>query len=125
MVFPEGTNGNRKALLLFKPGAFIPGVPVQPVVFRFKMWDTITWTFDGQDIPLLVFLTLCGLYTHIEFQYLPVYYPNQREKRKKKFKYYIQHEYEHNNLLGCRPLIGNCFLYKYSLYSIIPGGQHL
>lgn len=80
MVFPEGTNGNRKALLLFKPGAFIPGVPVQPVVFRFKMWDTITWTFDGQDIPLLVFLTLCGLYTHIEFQYLPVYYPNQREK---------------------------------------------
>ena len=103
MVFPEGTNGNRKALLLFKPGAFIPGVPVQPVVFRFKMWDTITWTFDGQDIPLLVFLTLCGLYTHIEFQYLPVYYPNQREKRKKKLNIIFNMNMNITTCLGADP----------------------
>ena len=41
MIFPEGTNSNRKSLPKFKPGAFIPGVPVQPVLLRFEGWDTL------------------------------------------------------------------------------------
>ncbi|EMP42579.1 Lysophosphatidylcholine acyltransferase 1 [Chelonia mydas] len=35
MIFPEGTCTNRSCLITFKPGAFIPGVPVQPVVLRY------------------------------------------------------------------------------------------
>lgn len=31
LVFPEGTCTNRKGLIQFKPGAFYPGVPVQPI----------------------------------------------------------------------------------------------
>ena len=31
LVFPEGTITNGQALISFKPGAFLPGVPVQPV----------------------------------------------------------------------------------------------
>jgi len=80
MIFPEGTNSNRKALLKFKPGAFIPGVPVQPVLLRFKMWDTITWTFDGSNILLLMYLTLCQIQIQMEVDYLPVYTPNADEK---------------------------------------------
>eukprot|EP00064_Thunnus_orientalis_P003924 superscaffoldBa00000341_g3935 len=35
MIFPEGTCTNRSCLITFKPGAFIPAVPVQPVVIRY------------------------------------------------------------------------------------------
>ncbi|MFT7811738.1 lysophosphatidylcholine acyltransferase 1-like isoform X1 [Arapaima gigas] len=35
MIFPEGTCTNRSCLITFKPGAFIPAVPVQPVVLRY------------------------------------------------------------------------------------------
>uniref|UniRef100_A0A8C6PIH1 Lysophosphatidylcholine acyltransferase 2 n=1 Tax=Nothobranchius furzeri TaxID=105023 RepID=A0A8C6PIH1_NOTFU len=35
LIFPEGTCTNRSCLITFKQGAFIPGVPVQPVVIRY------------------------------------------------------------------------------------------
>lgn len=81
MIFPEGTNSNRKSLIKFKPGAFLPGVPVQPVVLRFKMWDTITWTFNGSTIPALLFFTLCQFCISMEIEYLPVYVPTDDEKK--------------------------------------------
>ena len=34
MIFPEGSTSNRKALMSFKPGAFVPGKPVQPILIR-------------------------------------------------------------------------------------------
>ena len=50
-IFPEGTNSNRNALITFKPGAFVAGCPVQPIILRFYGWDTYTWTFSqlGSD----------------------------------------------------------------------------
>lgn len=48
MVFPEGTCTNRSCLITFKPGAFYPGVPVQPVLIRYNnRTDSFTWTWDG------------------------------------------------------------------------------
>ena len=35
VIFPEGTTTNGRALITFKPGAFIPAVPVQPVLIRY------------------------------------------------------------------------------------------
>uniref|UniRef100_M3ZSU6 Lysophosphatidylcholine acyltransferase 1 n=1 Tax=Xiphophorus maculatus TaxID=8083 RepID=M3ZSU6_XIPMA len=65
MIFPEGTCTNRSCLITFKPGAFIPGVPVQPVVIRYpNKLDTITWTWQGP-----------GAY------FLPIYTPSEEEKR--------------------------------------------
>ena len=34
LIFPEGSTSNRKALVSFKPGAFVPGKPIQPVLVR-------------------------------------------------------------------------------------------
>jgi lysophosphatidylcholine acyltransferase/lyso-PAF acetyltransferase len=34
-IFPEGTCTNGKVMIDFKPGAFYPGVPVQPVLIRY------------------------------------------------------------------------------------------
>ncbi|XP_014668962.1 PREDICTED: lysophosphatidylcholine acyltransferase 2-like [Priapulus caudatus] len=50
-IFPEGTCTNRSCLISFKPGAFYPGVPVQPVLIRYQnRLDTVTWTWDGLDV---------------------------------------------------------------------------
>jgi len=81
-VFPEGTCNNRKALVQFKPGAFIPGLPVQPVCLKYANYgfDSFTWTWLGPHPFTLVWLTLCQIHSPIEFHFLPVYNPNEEEK---------------------------------------------
>ena len=37
LLFAEGTCTNRKSYTFFKPGAFYPGVPVQPVIVRYRV----------------------------------------------------------------------------------------
>ncbi|XP_066531459.1 lysophosphatidylcholine acyltransferase 1 isoform X2 [Hoplias malabaricus] len=82
MIFPEGTCTNRSCLIAFKPGAFIPGVPVQPVVLRYpNKMDTISWTWQGPGAFKILWLTLCQLHNSIEIEYLPIYTPSEEEKK--------------------------------------------
>ncbi|XP_060047108.1 lysophosphatidylcholine acyltransferase 1 [Erinaceus europaeus] len=82
MIFPEGTCTNRTCLITFKPGAFIPGVPVQPVVLRYpNSLDTITWTWQGPGALKILWLTLCQPHSRVEIEFLPVYSPSEDEKR--------------------------------------------
>uniref|UniRef100_A0A671LCR8 Lysophosphatidylcholine acyltransferase 1-like n=1 Tax=Sinocyclocheilus anshuiensis TaxID=1608454 RepID=A0A671LCR8_9TELE len=82
MIFPEGTCTNRSCLIAFKPGAFIPGVPVQPVLLRYpNEMDTISWTWQGPGAFKILWLTLCQLHNSIEIEYLPTYTPSEEEKK--------------------------------------------
>ncbi|XP_067132362.1 lysophosphatidylcholine acyltransferase isoform X2 [Centruroides vittatus] len=82
VIFPEGTCTNRQCLISFKPGAFYPGVPVQPVCIRYpNKLDTMTWTWEGPGALKLLWLTLCQFRSYCEIEYLPVYKPNEIEKR--------------------------------------------
>uniref|UniRef100_A0A8D2A9R8 Lysophosphatidylcholine acyltransferase 1 n=1 Tax=Sus scrofa TaxID=9823 RepID=A0A8D2A9R8_PIG len=82
MIFPEGTCTNRTCLITFKPGAFIPGVPVQPVVLRYpNSLDTITWTWQGPGALKILWLTLCQFHNQVEIEFLPVYHPSEEEKK--------------------------------------------
>ncbi|XP_043833110.1 lysophosphatidylcholine acyltransferase 1 [Dromiciops gliroides] len=82
MIFPEGTCTNRTCLITFKPGAFIPGVPVQPVVLRYpNKLDTITWTWQGPGALKILWLTLCQFHNFVEIEFLPVYTPSEEEKK--------------------------------------------
>ncbi|XP_038626334.1 lysophosphatidylcholine acyltransferase 1 [Tachyglossus aculeatus] len=82
MIFPEGTCTNRTCLITFKPGAFIPGVPVQPVILRYpNKLDTITWTWQGPGALKILWLTLCQFHNFVEIEFLPVYIPSEEEKR--------------------------------------------
>ncbi|KAI5774487.1 LPCAT1 [Gulo gulo luscus] len=82
MIFPEGTCTNRTCLITFKPGAFIPGVPVQPVVLRYpNELDTITWTWQGPGALETLWLTLCQFHNRVEIEFLPVYSPSEEEKK--------------------------------------------
>ncbi|XP_070412305.1 lysophosphatidylcholine acyltransferase 1 [Nothobranchius furzeri] len=81
MIFPEGTCTNRSGLILFKAGAFIPGLPVQPVTLRYPdKLDTVSWTWRGPGALKILWLTLCQLHNSMEIEYLPVYYPSDEEK---------------------------------------------
>ncbi|KAM3858631.1 lysophosphatidylcholine acyltransferase 1 [Diretmus argenteus] len=81
MIFPEGTCTNRSGLIIFKPGAFIPAIPVQPVVLRYpNKLDTVTWTWRGPGAFKILWLTLCQLHNPMEIEYLPIYTPSEEEK---------------------------------------------
>lgn len=82
MIFPEGTCTNRSCLITFKPGAFIPAVPVQPVVIRYpNKLDSITWTWQGPGAFEILWLTLCQLHNEFEIEFLPIYTPSEEEKK--------------------------------------------
>ena len=78
-LFPEGviTNGNQ--LMRFKKGAFKPGKPVQPVLIRYpNRIDTIK--LDRSNPTQAIWVTLCQLFTNVELEFLPVYYPSIDER---------------------------------------------
>uniref|UniRef100_A0A672GA71 EF-hand domain-containing protein n=1 Tax=Salarias fasciatus TaxID=181472 RepID=A0A672GA71_SALFA len=87
LIFPEGTCTNRSCLITFKQGAFIPGVPVQPVLMRYpNSMDTVTWTWQASHAGIykftlhltltLTFSSLCSV-----FQFLPPHIPTEEEKK--------------------------------------------
>lgn len=83
IVFPEGTCTNGKELIKFKNGAFIPGVPVQPVGVKYDLinrFDSYSYTWVAPGFRPLAWLTLCQLSTRLEFVFMPVYHPNEEEK---------------------------------------------
>ncbi|XP_068587349.1 lysophosphatidylcholine acyltransferase 1 isoform X2 [Cebidichthys violaceus] len=81
MIFPEGTCTNRSGLILFKAGAFIPGLPVQPVVLRYpNKLDTVSWTWQGPGAFKILWLTLCQPHNPMEIEYLPIYTPSKEER---------------------------------------------
>jgi lysophosphatidylcholine acyltransferase/lyso-PAF acetyltransferase len=82
MIFPEGSTSNRQALMTFKPGAFCPGKPIQPVVLRYpNNIDTVTWTWNQpHGVFTVLWLTLCQVYSRAEMEFLPVYHPSEAEQ---------------------------------------------
>ncbi|XP_050432556.1 lysophosphatidylcholine acyltransferase isoform X2 [Adelges cooleyi] len=85
LIFPEGTCTNRSCLITFKPGAFYPAVPVQPVLLRYpNKLDTVTWTWDGPGALKLLWLTMTRPATTVEVEFLPVYVPSEYEKQNPK-----------------------------------------
>ncbi|KAM3920032.1 lysophosphatidylcholine acyltransferase 2 isoform 2-T3 [Leptodactylus fuscus] len=82
LIFPEGTCTNRSCLISFKPGAFLPLVPVQPIILRYpNTLDTVTWTWQGYTVAKLLFMTVCQVCTNVEVEFLPVYVPSEDEKK--------------------------------------------
>ena len=81
MIFPEGSTSNRKALMTFKPGGFVPGKPVQPILVRYpNQVDTVTWTWNQQHgAKSILWLTLAQPFSRATIEFLPVYHPSPEE----------------------------------------------
>nr|XP_046236876.1 lysophospholipid acyltransferase LPCAT4 isoform X2 [Scatophagus argus] len=81
LMFPEGTTTNGSALIKFKPGAFLAGMPVQPVLLHYpNKLDTVRWTYKGTTWTEALWHTTSQLYTNMTVEFLPVYNPSQEEK---------------------------------------------
>ncbi|XP_056622590.1 lysophospholipid acyltransferase LPCAT4-like [Triplophysa dalaica] len=81
LMFPEGTTTNGRVLIKFKPGAFLAGVPVQPVLLHYpNNTDTVRWTWKGTTWLAALWHTLSQLYTSVTVEFLPVYTPSEEEK---------------------------------------------
>nr|XP_015801820.2 lysophospholipid acyltransferase LPCAT4 [Nothobranchius furzeri] len=82
LMFPEGTTTNGRSLIKFKPGAFLAGVPVQPVLLRYpNKVDTVRWAYNGTTWKEVVWHTTSQLYTNMTVEFLPVYNPSEEEKK--------------------------------------------
>ncbi|XP_039894319.1 lysophospholipid acyltransferase LPCAT4 [Simochromis diagramma] len=82
LMFPEGTTTNGSALIKFKPGAFLAGVPVQPVLLHYpNKLDTVRWTYKGTAWTEALWHTVSQPYTNVTVEFLPVYNPSEEEKK--------------------------------------------
>jgi len=107
-IFPEGTCTNRKSLISFKRGAFIPGCPVQPVCLRFPdQPDIYSWTWDGPGGLVLTLLLLCQLNNVAEIEFLPVWNPTEEEKENPKL--YAEHVQHYMSRCLNIPVTGHSF----------------
>jgi len=80
LMFPEGTTTNGTSLIAFKPGAFLPGVPIQPVCMTYpNTYCDLTWP-PNVNMGRTLFFTLCQFTNYMEVDYLPIYIPNDQEK---------------------------------------------
>jgi len=81
VLFPEGTTTNGQAIVNFKPGAFSPGLPVQPVVLRYphKHLDP-AWVFGNYGIIALQLSLMLEVVNRLEVIYLPVVRPTEAER---------------------------------------------
>ena len=77
-IFPEGTCTNGDALIAFKPGPFIPGAPVQPVVLRYP-YDVLSLSAASNDAEKRLFFSMFMLYNRVSVTYLPLYTPSPEE----------------------------------------------
>ena len=85
ILFPEGTNTNRKLLIKFKLGAFIPGKAIQPLILRYIGYeeeDCITWTYhQSHSYMHSVWRIITKPINLLELEFLPIYKPNEEEMK--------------------------------------------
>lgn len=80
LIFPEGTCTNRSSYITFRPGAFLPGVPVQPVILRYQnMYDTVTWTWEGFPAWKCIIYSLSQFNLNCSIEFMEPYVPSDDE----------------------------------------------
>ncbi|KXZ44581.1 hypothetical protein GPECTOR_65g199 [Gonium pectorale] len=80
LLFPEGTTTNNRYLMPFKRGAFVAGVPVQPLVLRYDTRGRFSPTWDAMPGHHHIFLTLTELAFRVTVYVLPRYEPSDAER---------------------------------------------
>ena len=90
--FPEGTTANGASLNYFQAVAFLPLLPVQPVIIRQRCWQDkflghdqdrgsgwAAWAYDTNLLSLILY-HLCAPFHSVTVEFLPVYEPDEGER---------------------------------------------
>lgn len=75
-----GTTSNGEYILSFRTGAFVPGVPLVPIYFRYP-FKHYSCAFESISTPVFFFRLLTQFYNTLEVDYLDTYMPNTEEKQ--------------------------------------------
>ena len=80
LLFPEGTTSNGQCLLSFRSGAFVAGLPVLPVVLRFRCGHlNPCWVAPHNNFMLFCRIVTCWRKT-LEVHVLPIHHPSTEER---------------------------------------------
>ncbi|GLI64841.1 hypothetical protein VaNZ11_008143 [Volvox africanus] len=80
LLFPEGTTTNNQYIMPFKRGAFVAGVPVQPLVLKYDTSGRFSPTWDSMPGHLHIFLAMTEFSYRVTCYVLPLYEPSEAEK---------------------------------------------
>ncbi|GIL76376.1 hypothetical protein Vretifemale_5945, partial [Volvox reticuliferus] len=80
LLFPEGTTTNNRYIMPFKRGAFVAGVPVQPLVLKYDTSGRFSPTWDSMPGHLHIFLAMTEFSFRVTCYMLPLYKPSEAEK---------------------------------------------
>lgn len=80
LVFPEGTTSNGHCLLAFRSGCFVAGLPVLPMVLRFRCRGLNPCWVAPHDNFLLFFRIVCCWRKTLEVDFLPMRHPSAEER---------------------------------------------
>lgn len=80
LIFPEGTTTNGRCMVHFRRGAFVGGVPVQPVVLRYR-YRHFSPTWESIPTSIHVFWLLASFVHDVDVIYLPTYTPTKMERQ--------------------------------------------
>ncbi|GLC33057.1 hypothetical protein PLESTB_000375200 [Pleodorina starrii] len=80
LLFPEGTTTNNRYLMPFKRGAFVAGVPVQPLVLKYDTSGHFSPTWDAMPGHLHILLVLTEPSFRVTCNVLPLYEPSAEER---------------------------------------------
>lgn len=80
VVFPEGTTSNNKYIMPFKTGAFVGGHCVKPVVIKYP-FKNFSPAWESCKLPYHALRMFLQIYNECEIYWLPVYVPNEEEKK--------------------------------------------
>eukprot|EP01135_Chromosphaera_perkinsii_P008705 Nk52_evm38s1444 gene=Nk52_evmTU38s1444 len=79
IVFPQGTTCSYKVITAFKAGAFVPGLPVHPVLVEFPFVNfDVSWV-SGYSALLMFYRMLCQFYVPVTVTYGKPYTPSKFE----------------------------------------------
>lgn len=79
LLFPEGTTSNGKFLLPFKTGAFLAGLPLQPIILQYTV-NSVSPAWESIPAARHIFLMLANPFHSVTCYELPVYFPSPEEK---------------------------------------------
>jgi lysophosphatidylcholine acyltransferase/lyso-PAF acetyltransferase len=79
LLFPEGTTTNGSYMLPFRTGAFLAGLPLQPVLVRYDT-HTVSPAWETIAAARHIFLILCNPSHSVTCYELPVYVPSDEER---------------------------------------------
>ena len=70
-IFPEGTTSNGRQLLTFKKGAFVPSLPVLPILYSFPNSGSFLPTYESILTSVYFWRTLCQPWNNLQCSILP------------------------------------------------------